>query len=181
MTLKPLKTKKCKICRVSFVPYKSLEQWCSPECGFKLFKQNQDKKASREYRQAKVKLKPRAQWLKEAQTIFNKFIRLRDDAEPCISCGRHHTGQYHAGHYRSVGSTPELRFNELNCHKQCSVCNNYLSGNAINYRINLVKKIGLEQVEWLESKHEPLHLSIEEIVEIKKKYSDKIKSHNSEV
>ena len=41
-------------------------------------------------------LKSKAQWAKEAQTEFNRFIRLRDADQPCISCGRHHQGQYHA-------------------------------------------------------------------------------------
>ena len=100
---------------------------------------------------------------------------MRDAKEPCISCGRYHEGQYHAGHYRSVGSTPELRFNELNCHKQCSVCNNYLSGNAIEYRRGLVAKIGIDQVEWVEGKHEPNKYTIDEIVQIKKYYQQKIK------
>ena len=97
----------------------------------------------------------RGYWLKKAQAAFNAFIRARDESEPCISCGRFHDGQYHAGHYRTVGANPELRFEELNCHKQCSVCNNHLSGNLINYRIGLVSRVGQESVYWLEGPHEP--------------------------
>ena len=100
---------------------------------------------------------------------------MRDEKEACISCGRHHTGQYHAGHYRTVGAAPELRFNELNVHKQCSVCNNHLSGNLIEYRRGLVAKIGIEKVEWLEGKHEAKKYTIDEIIEIKKHYQQKIK------
>ena len=81
----------------------------------------------------------------------------------------------HASHYRSVGGHPELRFNPLNCHSACSICNNHLSGNLIPYRVALIEKIGLAEVEKLEGKHEPLKLTIEEIKEIKKIYKEKQK------
>jgi hypothetical protein len=76
-----------------------------------------------------------------------------------------------AGHYMSVGSTPELRFNEDNVHKQCERCNSYFSGNLVNYRRELINRIGVERVEFLERKdHEPLKLTIDEIKELIKKY-----------
>lgn len=82
---------------------------------------------------------------------FNQFIRLRDKDLPCISCGRYHQEQWHAGHYRSVGACPELRFDEMNVHKQCSVCNNYKSGNLTEYRLNLIRKIGEKKLNaWIE-------------------------------
>ncbi|WP_258530002.1 recombination protein NinG [Pseudomonas aeruginosa] len=68
--------------------------------------------------------------------------------------GAFHDGQYHAGHYRSVGSHPELRFDEDNVHKQCAPCNNHKSGDVVNYRINLVAKIGAAAVARLEGPHE---------------------------
>ena len=129
-----------------------------------------EKAARAKHKADKERIKPRGQWLKEAQSEFNKFIRLRDAKEPCISCQRHHQGQYHAGHYLTVGAHPELRFNELNNSKQCSPCNLHLSGNLVNYRINLIKKIGLDKVEGLEGPHDPAKLSIEDIKAIKIKY-----------
>lgn len=121
----------------------------------------------------KSEVKPRSWYLKEAQKWFNKFIRLRDANEPCISCGRHHNGQYHAGHYRSVGSSPELRFNEMNCQKQCAPCNSYLSGNIINYRPRLIDKIGVDAVNWLEGPHEPSKFTIDDLKDLIKKYKQK--------
>jgi hypothetical protein len=126
-------------------------------------------------REAKVAARPKSWYTKEAQKWFNKFIRLRDDKEPCISCQRHHTGQYHAGHYRTVGSAPELRYEEDNCHKQCSACNNHLSGNIVNYRPNLINKIGQERVDWLEGPHKPAKLSIDNLKLIIEKYKAKCK------
>ena len=140
-------------------------------------KKKQIKEFNKETRRLKNEIKSRAQWLKEAQKNFNKFIRERDKADPCISCGKHHVGQYHAGHYKSVGGNPEsLRFNEDNCHKQCSICNNHLSGNIGNYRVNLIKKIGLDAVEKLEGPQKLKKYTIEDIKEIKEIYRDKYKA-----
>ena len=148
---------------------------CSPLCAYQYAQTNRVKNERKELREIKQKLKTKSDWLREAQTIFNTYIRSRDAKQPCISCNRYHKGQYHAGHYRTVGAAPELRFSEINCHKQCSSCNNYLSGNLLEYRKNLIKKIGLELVEWLEGKHEPKHWTIDDIKQIKQTYRDKIK------
>ena len=165
-----LKEKKCKGCGDKFMPMRPLQSVCSPMCAVKLAQTLRMKQERKELREAKQRIKSRAEWLKEAQSEFNKYIRLRDADQPCISCQRFHSGQYHAGHYRTVGSAPELRFNECNVHKQCAPCNNHLSGNIVNYRRNLVERIGLEKVEWLEGKHEPLKLTIPEIIAIRDKY-----------
>ena len=79
------------------------------------------------------------------------------------TCGRHHQGKYDAGHYRTVGSNPALRFKPLNCHRQCSPCNTQLSWNIVNYRIALVKRIGAEAVDWLEGPHEAKKYTVEDL------------------
>ena len=169
------KPKKCKICKNTFEPVRFAQIVCGISCAIEHSRALTAKKKAKEHKEAKAKLKSRAEYLKECQTVVNKYIRLRDKDEPCVSCGRHHTGQYHAGHYRTVGAAPELRFNEFNVHKQCSVCNNHLSGNLIEYRRGLVAKIGIEKVEWLEGKHEAKKYTIDEIQAIKKEYQQKIK------
>jgi hypothetical protein len=121
-------------------------------------------------REAREKIKTRSQWLKEVQTEFNKFIRARDEKLPCISCQRFHTGQWHCGHYLSVGSNPALRFCEDNCHKQCAPCNNHLSGNIIAYRRAIIEKLGIQKVEWLEGHHEPKKYTIDELKALKAHY-----------
>ena len=170
-----MKPKVCAICKNKFEPLRPLQKVCSMPCAIEHSRALNAKKERKEIKEKKAKLKSRAEYLKEAQAVFNKFIRMRDESQPCISCGRHHTGQYHAGHYRTVGAAPELRFNEINCHKQCSVCNNHLSGNLLEYRRGLMAKIGIDKVEWLEGKHEAKKYTIEEILEIKKLYQRKIK------
>jgi hypothetical protein len=173
--LRRVKEKRCKLdaCKKLFTPFQPLQQVCSWDCGLAWTRQKEEKKQRQITRQMKAKLKTKSQWLKEAQAEFNKFIRLRDHKLPCISCQRHHEGQYHAGHYRAIGAAPEIRFHEDNVHKQCSVCNNHKSGNQIEYRINLVKRIGRERVEALETKHEPKHYTIDDVKEIKRKYRGK--------
>ena len=164
--------KQCKVCGSKFNPTQPLQKVCSLSCAIKLTDQKKEKKRKEERKifKAKVLSTDRSHQLKLAQKAFNKFIRLRDKNEPCISCGRHHKGQYHAGHYRTTKAASNLRFNEDNCHKQCSVCNNHLSGNIGQYRINLIQKLGVERVESLESDNEVKKYSIDEIIEIKLKY-----------
>lgn len=128
------------------------------------------KKKHRELKE-KVKDNDRSHWRKKAQASFNKFIRLRDHSQGCISCRKPFNSKYDAGHYRSTGAHPELRFSELNNNGQCVHCNQHLSGNLIDYRIGLIDKIGLDKVEWLEGPHKPKRYTIEELKEIHKKYA----------
>lgn len=143
------------------------------------YKAGKERKAKRERKKLKERkegLMSLSEWKKKIQTEFNKYIRLRDKDLPCISCQRHHQGQYHAGHYRPVGGSPErLRYDERNCHKQCAPCNNHKSGNLNEYRIHLVKKIGLPRVEWIEGDHEPLHLTIPEAKDLLKYWRGRVK------
>lgn len=134
--------------------------------------------AQRERREIKVrkeKLKGRAEHLKDAQTAFNAWIRERDIGLPCVSCGRHHNGQWHAGHYRSVGGHPELRFEPLNAARQCAPCNTHKSGDLVNYRIELVRRIGADAVAWLEGPHEPKKYTIDDLKALTALYRAKTK------
>jgi len=113
----------------------------------------------------KAKLKTAGEYIKEAQASVNKYIRMRDYGKPCISCGnlpqQKIGGTMDAGHYRSRGSASHLRFNLLNIHAQCVKCNRFNSGNAVDYRINLIDKIGIENVNKLETNNTPRKFSIE--------------------
>lgn len=175
---KPIKPKKCKICKVCFTPQKPLQQVCGWKCAIEFAKDTKIKKVKKEVKEAKLKLKSRSDWLKDTQVIFNKYIRLRDKDDGCISCGSTSAFAYHAGHYRSIGSAGHLRFNEQNCHRQCSACNTHLSGNLIRYRLGLIRKIGIQSVETLESDNATIKLTIEEIKLLKQQFSAKIKALN---
>ena len=183
---KPAKPKKCRVatCRASFVPSRMGQAVCSQACAIVDAPRHEPKarKALADIERAEIKvrkekLKSRADHLREAQAAVNEYVRLRDAHLPCISCDSTPndsdlmTGsRWDAGHYRSVGACPELRFEPLNIHRQCVKCNRNLSGNAVEYRIRLVQRIGAEKVAWLEGLHAPCKYTVEEIKAIKTKY-----------
>lgn len=183
---KPAKPKKCRVatCRASFVPSRMGQAVCSPACAMIDAPRHEPKARKaladierKDIMVRKEKLKTRADHLREAQAAVNEYVRLRDAHLPCISCDSTPndndlmTGsRWDAGHYRSVGSCPELRFEPLNIHRQCVKCNRNLSGNAVEYRIRLVQRIGAETVAWLEGLHAPCKYTVEEIKAIKAKY-----------
>jgi hypothetical protein len=174
-----MKVKSCKSCRSDFVPVRpQLQRVCSASCAIAIVKVKQAQRAAKQQRQDKQRIKTKAKWLQEAQTEFNKFIRLRDAGHPCISCQKP-PKKANAGHYKTTKAYPELRFNEDGCHIQCEHCNTYLSGNISAYRVNLIAKIGIERVEWLESKHETKHYSIDDIKAIKTLYREKCRNINA--
>lgn len=165
-------------CDVKFTP-KIGQKVCCWQCGLAIADQPANQKKARmaiselgrqELRAARERIKPKGDYMREAQAAFNAWIRERDRLLPCISCGRHHQGKYDAGHYRTVGSNPALRFEPLNCHKQCVPCNQHKSGNIVEYRLNLVQRIGADAVAWLEGPHEPKKYTIEDLQQIKAKY-----------
>ena len=173
---------KCKNCKEVFEPKWFNWKFCDKDLchnlGVKdLVKKEREKKAKQERKEtkkAKEALLTHRDYLKLFQTVFNTYIRERDKDLPCISCGKNNEKQFHAGHYRSVGSCPELRFEELNVWRQCATCNTYLHGNLIEYRKELINRIGVEKVEWLEGYQPSNKMLISEIKEKIKEYKTKI-------
>lgn len=182
MIQKQPKPKKCRNpeCGQKFTPRTDSvgQHVCSYACGLAIKDVNQDRarkalhKVERQaHKAAKERIKSKGDHAKDAQTAFNAWIRLRDHGQPCISCGTTADIQYAAGHFRTVGSCPELRFEPLNVHLQCNRnCNMAKSGNIMDYRIELVKRIGQDKVDWLEGPHEPKRYTIEDLQAITKHY-----------
>lgn len=174
---------RCRNCKDKFIPKVFNIKYCDKDdCRSEMIrttlskvKVKKDKEQRKVKRDALERLKTNSDYKKELQVIFNKFIRLRDKGLNCISCNKP-AKKENAGHYRSAGGNPELRFEPLNVHLQCEYCNTYLHGNLIDYRINLIKKIGLEKVEWLEGYHEPKNYTIDQIKGLKVLYKLKIKN-----
>lgn len=180
--------KKCKVCKADFQPVRPMQSVCSTACAIEMAKTKRAKqdrqKAQQERktdRQKREKLKTKGEWLNEAQAAFNRYIRLRDHGLPCICCGKPMGenvpgGAVDAGHYRSRGSAPHLRFDERNVHAQRKQCNRYDSGNVVGYRLGLIERIGLEQVEQLESDQTPRRYSVEDLQQIKATYTAKARA-----
>lgn len=176
---------KCKGCREKKEPYKRFAVVCGISCAETWaleLKAKEERKQAKQVRQEdkirKEALKTRGDYLREAQAVFNAWIRWRDAEDPCISCQMYHQGAYDAGHFRGRGAAPALRFHEDNVHKQCVPCNQHKSGNVIEYRINLIRKIGTARVNFLESEQAPEKWTIDEIKAIKAKYAAKLKKLN---
>jgi hypothetical protein len=78
--------------------------------------------------------------LKQAQLVFNAWIRNRDKDMGCVSCKSKKVR--HASHFYAVGSFLGLRFSEENAHGSCENCNTFLYGNLEAYRKELRVRIG---------------------------------------
>lgn len=120
-------------------------------------------------------LQTKPQLVKKAQTAFNAFIRARDKGKACISCDTQlgsEPNTFDAGHYRSVGSAPHMRFVEDNVHGQCKHCNNWLGGNHVEYRKRLLERIGEHRLEQIENDNVLRKYTKEGLEEIRKQYME---------
>ena len=175
------KTKPCAHCGQPFLPFNSMATVCSPTCAGRWVKAKRKTEAAI-HRAQKKKSRETLPYLKrQAQKEFNAYIRERDkrDGRTCISSGNvlDWSGNgVDAGHYRSVGSAPHLRYNEDNCHAQSKHDNQFRSGNAVDYRLGLIKRIGIARVEALEADNTPRHYTHDELRAIAAEYRGKLKA-----
>lgn len=177
------KTRKCAVkgCANRFAPRSITHKACGPECAAAIAVAERKRLDAKQTRERKQALKTRADWERDTQTAVNAYVRLGRDADKtCISCGRWHDGQWHAGHYLSRGARPGLRYIEANIAKQCMPCNVHLSGNQVNFRLGLIARIGLAAVEALEADDKPRKYSIDELKAIRDEYRGKLKALKAE-
>ena len=175
----------------------SFWKWCGTEHAYQHARikqvKAQDKKAKQkekewnaETKRRKDALKTTSDWIKTAKAAVNKYIRARDIHLNCVSCDRTNAevestegwkpgGSWDAGHFKAVGTHPELRFNTWNVHKQCKSCNGgagqYVKKNHTvdkQYREILIDRIGLARVEKLEGPNPPLQPNIEYLKRVTK-------------
>lgn len=180
--LRSSKPPKCKWCKERtdrigkplhdecMVPW--VEAWAAKQ---KAKKEREAAKRERQQTRARrEKLKTRRQWIAEAQAAVNRYVRLRDihAGRGCISCGAPFRlaggGAFDAGHFRSVGSAPHLRFFTPQIRLQCVRCNRHLGGNAVEFRRGLVELIGLEKVEQIEAMQGVAKWSVEYLQRLKR-------------
>lgn len=187
--LRPAKPRKPRIksCEVCSDPYEVRrigqrvcgDYKCAIELGKIIAQAAQLRKARKAKREWRKKTKSIGVLLREAQHEFNRYIRERDWDKPCISSGlmgpinpmesvKGHC--WDAGHYRSVGAAPHLRFNEDNVHKQLVSENRDKSGNIVQYRKNLIERIGIERVETLENDNQTRKWDRDELIALRRKY-----------
>jgi len=156
-----MRQKSCKVCKKKFRPERQRQTCCSYQCSIEYAKQltaKREEKKKKDARKAlrEYKKKNDTKTLKQkAQDAVNKYIRLRDRGNTCISCCKHievienskeimmPAGD--AGHFYSVGKYPSVRFNVNNIHLECQSCNRFSEIHLIGYKENLIKKIGVDR------------------------------------
>ncbi len=167
---------RCRNCKEKFEPKTFLQKYCLKEECLSVFVADvKEKTWQKKKAKAKLDLMTLSDYLKLTQQVFNKYIRLRDKNELCISCQKLPKKQ-NAGHYFSSGGHSNVRFDEDNVHLQCEHCNTFLSGNLLNYQIEIEKRIGAEKLIELQAKaHLVKKWSIDELKELMLIYKNKIK------
>lgn len=183
----------CKVCKTRFKPEKIYQWWCNEEHRIEYAvlvmkdkrrrdeaselkrRREKEREERKELKVRKINAQPKTYWIKQAQQAVNAFVRARDSNLPCVSCGTTSAAQWDAGHYRTTAAAPQFRFDPRQIHKQCSVCNQHKSGNIVPYRVELIKRIGIETVEAIENNHERRSYTVEELKGIRDYYRLELK------
>jgi hypothetical protein len=173
-----IKPKTCRECKQKFIPIRAIQPVCSDfKCMVAYANKSaekaalaREKKAKREHKEKLKAIKPWQKWFNECKAIAQKYARLRDRFDGCISCDKppHWHGQWHGSHFKPAGNFKAVALNLMNIHKSCSECNNHKSGNGVEYNDRLILKIGQEKVDWLKSQTQPHRHSIEYLQRYKK-------------
>ncbi len=167
---------RCKNCKNKFEQVRFNQKFClESECVRVWVESEKEKQWKKTKQKAKLDLMTLSDYLKLTQQVFNKFIRLRDKDQLCISCQKPPKKQ-NAGHYFSSGGHSNVRFDEDNVHLQCEHCNTFLSGNLLNYQIEIERRIGAEKLIELQAKaHLEKKWTKDELKELIAIYKKKIK------
>ena len=175
-------------CRVVEMRVVNGKHFCDEDClvsycvkAGKKLEASREKQSRADIRKRKEALRTKPQQLALTQSAVNGWCNARDrlNNRPCISCRKPlnwsapqfgNTTGAEAGHYRSRGAAPHLRFHTGNINAQCTQCNSPRgkSGNHIDYRIGLVKRFGIEHVERIESDQRPRKYTMDELKRIAK-------------
>lgn len=144
-------------------------------------RQREEEKIGRQRRrERRIALKTKSQWKKEAQNVFNRYVRLRDDGKPCISCGslpaQKYGGTMDCGHYRTRGAAAHLAFNLHNTAAQCVQCNRDRAGAQKAFEQGLIGRIGPEKVEALNNNNAVRKLDIPYLQRIKTIFTRKARA-----
>lgn len=74
-----------------------------------------------------------------------------------------------------------MRFDERNAHAQRKQCNRWGSGRAVDYRLGLIKRIGIESVEALEADQTMKHYTIDDLKQINAHYRAKAREFEKQM
>jgi hypothetical protein len=165
---------RCKNCKEKFESIRFNHKYClKDECVRAFVAEAKEKQWKQTKTRIKADLETVQDIVKAAQMVFNKYIRERDKDELCISC-KQKPKKENAGHFWNANNHWNVRFDEDNVHLQCERCNSFLSGNLLEYRTNLLTKIGAERFNQLEARARITRkFTKDELKELIKKYKEK--------
>ncbi len=155
--------------------------FCDLDCAVSYAYKNKEKgreikhkEQKREYNDNKLSTRKRA-----AKEACHLYIRTRDKDKPCICCGEPLGDDFHAGHFWESGNFSFVRFNENNIHGQKASCNTFKGGDSGFYRVNLIERIGIERVQYLDNnRSNKVKLSVDDYRKIEAEYKQKLKELN---
>jgi hypothetical protein len=172
----------CAQCQRPFVRRNTMHRVCSPRCAVKSVKAQ--KVAERaDTKRRKEAVKTRKELTAEAQKAFNAYVRLRDHGRPCICCGAAMNwvsdkpgGEIDAGHYLSIGSAPELRFDGANVHAQRKSCNRPGGAKREAFRSHMLLRIGYAELARLEGPNPPTKHTADDLRAIRDDYRARLRA-----
>lgn len=121
---------------------------------------------SKDSERTRLKKKKKTQLYKDLDGLFqrNRVLTETDDDGygNCVSCGKnlfYRGSDSQGGHFipKSVTRYNPMRWNPDNCHLQCGNCNNWKSGNLVEYRKWMVEKYGSKHVENMENNYSGIY------------------------
>jgi hypothetical protein len=142
-------TRKCKVCKCKFEPkYSTLQPVCTnPACMIEYARLEREKELKKDAKdwisKTKEKNKTHGEHENDLQREINTIARLIDKDQNCIS----HDGPCRSadgGHYHSVGSSNNVRFNLFNVWSQCDSCNRRKGSNRTGYDDGLKRLFGYD-------------------------------------
>lgn len=120
----------------------------------------------------------RKQLIKELDSVFSEYIRLRDSDNgfiTCVTCGSTINWKVADNcHFISRGKIG-TRYNETNCHAGCRHCNRYLSGNLEKYENWLKNEYGDDIIELLRNESYKI-IATNQLEYMLADYKDKLKA-----
>ena len=168
---------RCKNCKQKFEQIRFNQKFClDPECVKVWVAEAKDQNWKKTKKKMQADIETVQELMKAAQIVFNKFIRIRDKNQPCISCGSKLENKFDAGHYFSSGGHKAVTFDIDNVHGQCVACNQWKHGNLIQYQIGIEQRIGGDRLIQLHEKaHKAVKYTREELRDLIANYKQKIK------
>lgn len=164
---------KCKVCKSEYIKRSITHKTCSVECSL-IYIESEKKKAYRkEHIKRTVDLYTRSDWIRMAQIEVNRYVRIRDQlaGHRCICCNEpldFDGSQVDAGHWRSTGSAPHLRFDTFgNISAQRKHCNRWRAGRAMDQEPIIRERWGDDVADAILADQQSRKWSIAELIEIR--------------